>query len=63
MGPFYPEQGTSSHEILKDLASTEEKTIFAGEEVGSAENVVTSLPLSKSVDSVPNVPVNDVISQ
>ena len=35
MGPFCPEQGTSSHVILKDLASTDEKAMFSGEEVGS----------------------------
>ena len=39
MGPFCPEQGTSSHTILKDLPSTDEKTIFAGEEVGSEEEI------------------------
>ena len=35
MGPFCPEQGTSSHETMKDLASTDEKTMFSGEKVGS----------------------------
>ena len=35
MGPFCPEQGTSSHAILKNLASTDKKTMFSGEEVGS----------------------------
>ena len=35
MGPFCPEGGTSSHETVKDLASTDEKIMFSGEEVGS----------------------------
>ena len=35
MGPFCPEQGTSSHETIKDLASIDEKVMFSGEEVGS----------------------------
>ena len=37
IGPFCPEQGTSSHETIKDLASTDEKVMFSGsgEEVGS----------------------------
>ena len=35
MGPFCSEQGTSSHETFKDLASTDEKTMFSGEEIGS----------------------------
>ena len=39
MGPFCPEGGTSSHETVKDLASTEEKIMFSGEEVGSACSV------------------------
>ena len=39
MGPFCPEQSNSSHTILKDLASTDEKTIFAGEMVGSEKEV------------------------
>ena len=39
MGPFCPEQGTSSHAILKDLASTDEKTMFSGEEVGSEKEI------------------------
>ena len=39
MSPFCPEQGTSSHETLKDLASTDEKTLFSGEEVGSEKEI------------------------
>ena len=39
MGPFCSEQGTSSHVILKDLASTDEKTMFSGEEVGSEKEI------------------------
>ena len=39
MGPFCSEQGTSSHVTLKDLASTDEKTIFSGEEVGSEKEI------------------------
>ena len=35
MGPVCSEQGTSSHVILKDLASIDEKTMFSREEVGS----------------------------
>ena len=35
MGPFCSEQGTSSHETIMDLASTDEKVMFLGEEVGS----------------------------
>ena len=82
MGPFCLEQGNSSHEILKDLASTDEKTMFSGEEVGSekeisemecqnyhqlsnspAESVITIIPLSNSMDSVPNSPMNNKIVQ
>ena len=39
MGPFCPEQGTSSHETIMDLASTDEKTMFSGEEVGSEKEI------------------------
>ena len=39
MGPFCPEQGTSSHKTVKDLASTEEKVMFFGEEVGSKNEI------------------------
>ena len=39
MGPFCPEQGNSSHVILKDLASTNEKTTLSGEEVGSEKEI------------------------
>ena len=39
IGPFCPEQGTSSHETLKDLASTDEKAMFSGEEVGSEKEI------------------------
>ena len=39
MGPFCPEQGNSSHAILKDLDLIDEKTIFAGEEVGSEKEI------------------------
>ena len=39
MGPFCSEQGNSSHVILKDLASTDEKTMFSGEEVGSEKEI------------------------
>ena len=35
MGPFCPEGGTLSHETVKDLASTDKKIMFSGEEVGS----------------------------
>ena len=35
MGPFCTERGTSSHETFKDLASTDEKIMLSGEEVGS----------------------------
>ena len=35
MGPFCPEGGTLSHETVKDLASTDEKIMLSGEEVGS----------------------------
>ena len=35
MGPFCSEQGNSSHETIKEVASTDEKTTFSGEEVGS----------------------------
>ena len=37
MGPFCSEQGNSSQETIKELevASTDEKTMFSGEEVGS----------------------------
>ena len=82
MGPFCSEQGTSSHVILKDLASTNEKIMFSGGDVGSekeisemecqnyyqlsnspAERVKAIIPLSNSMDSVPNVPVNNEIVQ
>ena len=39
MGPFCPEQGTSSHETIKDLASTDEKRMLSGEEVGSEKEI------------------------
>ena len=39
MGPFCSEQGNSSHAILKDLASTDEKTMFSREEVGSEKEI------------------------
>ena len=39
MGPFCSKQGTSSHVILIDLASTDEKTMFSGEEVGSEKEI------------------------
>ena len=39
MGPFCPEQGTSSHVILKDLASTDEKIMFSGGDVGSEREI------------------------
>ena len=39
MGPFCSKQGTSSHAILIDLASTDEKTMFSGEEVGSEKEI------------------------
>ena len=39
MGPFCPEQGNSSHVILKDLASTNEKIMFSGVEVGSEKEI------------------------
>ena len=38
MGPFCPERGTSSHETIKYLASTDEKVMFTGEEVGSEKH-------------------------
>ena len=37
MGPFCPEQGTSSHEIVMDLASTDEIVILLADEVGAVE--------------------------
>ena len=39
MGPFCSEQGNSSHETIKDLASTDEKVMFSGEEVGSEKEI------------------------
>ena len=39
MGPFCSEQGNSSHAILKDLASTDVKVMFSGEEVGSKKEI------------------------
>ena len=39
MGPFCPEQGNLSQAILKDLASTDEKKMFSGEEVGSEKEI------------------------
>ena len=38
MDPFCPEGDTSSHVILKDLASTDEKAMFSGE-VGSEKEI------------------------
>ena len=35
MGPFCLDSGTSSHEMLIDLVSTDEKNMFAGGDVGS----------------------------
>ena len=37
MGPFCPEQGTSFHETLIDLASTDERVILLTDEVGAME--------------------------
>ena len=37
MGPFCSEQGTSSHETFKDLASIDEKIIFSGGDIGAGE--------------------------
>ena len=39
MSPFCSKQGTSSHETMKDLASTDEKAMFSGEEVGSEKEI------------------------
>ena len=39
IGPFCPEQGTSFHETIKDLATTDEKVMFSGEEVGSEKEI------------------------
>ena len=40
MGPFCPKQGTSSHDTIMELASTDEKTMFSGEEVGSEKEIL-----------------------
>ena len=40
MGPFCPEQGTSSHKTMMDLASINEKVMFLGEEVGSEKETL-----------------------
>ena len=37
MGPFCPEQGTSSHETVIDLASTDEIVTSLTDEVGAME--------------------------
>ena len=37
MAPFCLEQGTSSHETIMDLASTDEKVMFIGGEVDARE--------------------------
>ena len=39
MGPFCPEQGTSSHDTIMDLAATDEKTMFSGKEVDSEKKI------------------------
>ena len=39
MGPFCSEQGTLFHETIKDLASTDEKVMFSGEDVGSEKEI------------------------
>ena len=39
MGQFCPEQGTLSHETIMDLASTDEKVMFFGKDVGSEEEI------------------------
>ena len=41
MGPFCPEQGTSSHDIVMDLASTDDIVILLTDEVGAVDNVIT----------------------
>ena len=57
MGPICSE--TSSYETVKDLASTDEKIMFSGEEVGSACSVccvllslVGPVPTSLYADTV-----------
>ena len=40
MGPFCPEQGTSSHDIVIDLASTDEITILLTDEVGAVDKII-----------------------
>ena len=37
MGPFCPEQGTSSHDTVIDLASTDEIVILLTDEVGAID--------------------------
>ena len=37
MGPFCPEQGTSTHDTVIDLASTNEIVILLTDEVGAME--------------------------
>ena len=39
IGPFCPEQGTSSHATIMDLATTDEKTMFSGKEVDSEKEI------------------------
>ena len=42
MGPFCPEQGTSSHKTVMDLALTNEIVILLTDEVGAVDNVNTT---------------------
>ena len=41
MGPFCLEQGTSSHDIVNDLASTDDIMILLTDEVGAVDNMRT----------------------
>ena len=40
MGPFCPEQGTPSHEIVMDLALTDEIVILLTGALGAVDNII-----------------------
>ena len=40
IGPFRPEQGTSSHETVIDVAVTDEKVILLTDEEGAINDII-----------------------
>jgi hypothetical protein len=57
MGPFCPLHGTSPHETLIDLASTDKIVIQLTDKVGADEGVIADIKVKFTV-SIPYVPLN-----